>query len=387
MTAARLRLAFTHIPRGQWAGGHNYLRNLLQALAKHQPGRFRSVMFAGPLDDAADLDDVADIDAVEVVRCDAFDRRPTGLASAVISGLDRRAAAAFDRQRIDVVVEIARFYGWRLRLPVLAWFPDMQHRRMPHLFSMAARARRDLGFRMQVASRRTIMLSSEDARRDCARYYPAVRDRTCVVRFATLPEPALLQLDADTVRRQYDLPASFFYLPNQFWQHKNHRVVVDALALLSQRGMNIVVAATGSPADPRNPEYFRSVMGEVTARHLRENFRYLGMVPLSHVYALMRTCIALINPSQFEGWSTTVEEAKAFGVPMILSEIAVHREQTQTAARYFGVDDAVRLANHLEAASAMGGPAEPRSVVPDADKRAAAFAAEFAAAIELARRR
>jgi glycosyltransferase involved in cell wall biosynthesis len=45
----------------------------------------------------------------------------------------------------------------------------------------------------------------------------------------------------------------------------------------------------------------------------------------------MRASIAVINPSLIEGWSTTVEEAKSLGVPLILSDIPVHREQTQEA--------------------------------------------------------
>ena len=43
----------------------------------------------------------------------------------------------------------------------------------------------------------------------------------------------------------------------------------------------------------------------------------------------MRASIAVINPSLIEGWSTTVEEAKSLGVPLILSDIPVHREQNQ----------------------------------------------------------
>ncbi len=38
---------------------------------------------------------------------------------------------------------------------------------------------------------------------------------------------------------------------------------------------------------------------------------------------------ALINPSQFEGWSTTVEEAKSLGVKMLLSDLEVHKEQAK----------------------------------------------------------
>jgi len=59
-------------------------------------------------------------------------------------------------------------------------------------------------------------------------------------------------------------------------------------------------------------DYFDSVMRQIAERNLSRNFRYLGMIPLSHVYALLRVCAALINPSRFEGWNTSVEEAKSF---------------------------------------------------------------------------
>ena len=55
--------------------------------------------------------------------------------------------------------------------------------------------------------------------------------------------------------------------------------------------------------------------------------KYLGVVPLDDVYKLNANCLCLINPSLFEGWSTTVEEAKSFGTPTILSNIPVHKEQ------------------------------------------------------------
>jgi glycosyltransferase involved in cell wall biosynthesis len=386
-TPARLRLAFTHIPRERWAGGYNYLRNLFGALARYQPHRFTPVVFAASSDRAADIDELMSIEGVEVVLCDALDQRLSRLASALLWGLDRQAATVFSQQRIDVVVEIATFYGWRLAEPALAWFPDMQHRRLPHLFSRFGRVRRELGFRMQIASGRTVLLSSEDARRDCERFYPSLRNRTSVVRFATEPESALLNVSAEAIHSEYDLPAGFFYLPNQFWVHKNHRTVLDALSLLSARSVEVVIAATGNPEDPRQPGYSRKLMKEVVERHLTSNFRYIGMLPRHHVYALMRNCSALINPSRFEGWSTTVEEAKSFGVPMILSDLDVHREQTQDGARYFGVDDAAGLAGHLEAVAAAWVPAGPRDLLPGVHERMAAFAAEFAATIERARRR
>jgi glycosyltransferase involved in cell wall biosynthesis len=149
------------------------------------------------------------------------------------------------------------------------------------------------------------------------------------------------------------------------------------LTVLKQRSLDVVVAASGSPTDPREPDYFDSLMKQVEARGLGTNFRYLGMIPLEHVYALLRSSTALINPSRFEGWSTTVEEAKSFGVPVILSDLAVHREQTGGTARYFGVDDPEGLADLLWEVFQAAERSAARDLLPDVDERVAGFAADF----------
>ena len=56
----------------------------------------------------------------------------------------------------------------------------------------------------------------------------------------------------------------------------------------------------------------------------------------------------MLNPSLFEGWSTTVEEARAMGTPMVLSDLEVHREQMDDAAIYFERNSALSLANALD---------------------------------------
>ena len=165
------------------------------------------------------------------------------------------------------------------------------------------------------------------------------------------------------------MPSKYFYLPNQFWRHKNHRVVIDALTIMKKRGLNVVIAASGSSEDPREPDYFDGLMREIEDRGLETSFRYLGMIPTEHVYALLRASTALINPSRFEGWSTTVEEAKSFGVPMILSDLDVHREQTGGMARYFGLDDPEMLADQLWEVSQSAEPSVSRDLLPEIDGR------------------
>ena len=60
---------------------------------------------------------------------------------------------------------------------------------------------------------------------------------------------------------------------------------------------------------------------------LNNNYRYLGVVPYKDVMSLMFHSVAIINPSKFEGWSSSVEQAKSMGKKIILSNINVHKEQ------------------------------------------------------------
>ncbi|MCA1365095.1 glycosyltransferase family 4 protein [Bradyrhizobium sp. IC3069] len=347
MSDARpIRLAFTLISRKAWAGGYNYQLNLFHALAKYCPGAITPVVFAGKAHDAGELAPIRKVPGAETICSAHFDRPALASLLPTMFAQDRDAISIFRDHDVNAVWENARFFGWNSPYPTVAWMPDFQHRQLPHLFSNKARRRRELGFQMQVLSGRTIILSSRSAERDCLCYYPRTKGRTAIVRFASEPSADLLKLDPEEVLQRYDLPRTYFYVPNQFWRHKNHRIILEALALLGERGIHPVVVASGG-GDPHEPEYLDQILREVADRGLERQFRYLGMIPLADVYALLRACGAMINPSRFEGWSTTVEEAKSFGVPMILSDIDVHREQAEQRARYFGTDDAAALAAHI----------------------------------------
>jgi glycosyltransferase involved in cell wall biosynthesis len=384
-------VAFTLISAANWmgTGGYNYLVNLAQVLSAHAPDRVQVVLFVGTDAVTANVEPFAAIPGVEVVRLSAFDdaRRNQRLRQALLIGCDQAAARAFREHRIDVLFECAQFYGWRLPFPRIAWITDFQHRHLPELFSFGAYWKRDLGFRAQILSRRHIMLSSEDSRTDCETFFPQSRGRTSVVRSAMLP-PNLSESDIDPAMASvYQLPARYFYLPNQFWKHKNHRTVVEALRILRQEGYHTVVAASGRAEDYRHPGHFAGLQSLVHQYGLTHNFRFLGVVPRRHVFALMRACTALINPSLSEGWSTTVEEAKSLGVPMLLSHLRVHREQAGECAEYFAPEVPGQLASlmarHKDSPDPSRREREQEAIVAS-HQRVRQFAFDFAETVERA---
>lgn len=345
-----IRVGFTLIGGERWTGGRVYLLNLLRAIAIHERDRLAPFVFAGTDIDSRELAEFQALPDVQLVASPTWSeaRRRTELASAVVLGRDAKAYREMRDRGIDVFFESARYFGWRPGIPMIAWIPDLQHRALRHMFSPAGWWKRELGIRAQLAGGRLIMLSSESACADLERWYPGTFGHTRVVRFAV---PAGFEVADERVRSivaSYGLPQSYFFLPNQFWRHKNHSLVLDALLRSRKRRREIVVVATGKGNDPRAPGYFDEFSRRVQREDLGEQFRHLGVLPYEHLGPLLAASMALLNPSLFEGWSTTVEEARALGVPAILSDLPVHREQMGDAATYFDPHDPESLASALE---------------------------------------
>lgn len=235
----------------------------------------------------------------------------------------------------------------RADLLKLYWIPDFQHLHLSYLFTQQELADRSRRYMEGCRDADIIILSSRNAQRDLETFAPQYLPKSRISNFvANVPE-RLWSLDPISLCSKYNLPEKFFYLPNQFWKHKNHLVAFEALRLLKSEGLKPVIVCTGNPTDYRNPDYFRQLQEKLNEWGLQEQVRILGLVDHDDVLLLIRQCIALINPSLFEGWSTTVEECKSIGKGTILSDIGVHREQAPPSSCYFPPHDAGALARIL----------------------------------------
>jgi glycosyltransferase involved in cell wall biosynthesis len=360
-----ITIGFTFIGRGGWSGGETYQRNMFGVMQRELAGKVRAKLFLTPEQHQKvgnSFDRFLAVPAIVDARVEGAGSGTRAL-KALATGQDKDFAQLISSHGIDVMFENAQWFGNRFPVPVVSWIPDFQHRYMQALFSKSRWWRRDIGFRAQTSGRRTILLSSNDARNDCEKFYPASIGKTHVVKFAIDLDPTAVHARAQGACERHKLPKRFFYLPNQFWSHKNHSVVVAALKLLKASGELSKVAPiylTGRTDDAREPHLFGRLMDEAKASGVSSHFIHLGLIPYEDVFALNAAADALINPSKFEGWSTTVEEAKALGTQLILSQIGIHQEQAPNA-HFFAPDDAQGLATILASASRQSPRAVPNT--------------------------
>ena len=358
---SNIHLSFFPLASPNWIGGEIYQTNLLSAIQSvnkiNRPKISLIVKEDTPADYGLRLKKFAD----EIIQIES--RSPSRLQS-LLNKLDNRISksnlfpdyinkykeapvSSFLRSRgVDVVFGMF-LKAKNFRIPTLSWIPDFQHIHLPEMFSQKEISDRTFIIQQSCTYATRVIVSSECARQDLIEMAPYASPKIIALPFVSHLPKNVYEPNPKYVCKKFKLPAKFFYLPNQFWKHKNHYTVIEALRILHKNRPEISVVCTGPITDYRNPNYFRELLEKRKEYGLLGSFIILGMVPRDDLFQLMRQSMAVLQPSLFEGWSTTVEESKSLGKKIILSDIPVHREQNPLGANYFDASDPDSLADIL----------------------------------------
>lgn len=227
------------------------------------------------------------------------------------------------------------------------WIPDLQEKFLPNFFSAEDVKMRHSRYLKMIELNHKIVFSSQSALDDFNTFYPDSKNEKKVLQFAVI-HPALMEEDIKNVKERYGITGDYFFSPNQFWQHKNHISIIEAVKILKDKGVAIKVVFTGKEYDYRNPEYTTNLKQKVIDYKLENEILFLGFIDRIDQLVLMKNAQAVIQPSLFEGWSTVVEDAKALNQTLIVSNITVHKEQLGDKGYFFNPNDANDLAHKID---------------------------------------
>jgi len=194
-----------------------------------------------------------------------------------------------------------------------------------------------------------VLVSSKDAYTDLMRWFPVDEGKVSVFQYPFIADSAWYEGDPRSVVKKFGLPEKYLMFPGQFWVHKNHETLFEAMRILvHEKGMkDVVLVCSGRQHDHRFPEHFARIKKFLETNRLGQNIRLLGLIDRQDQIQLMRSCAAIVQPSLFEGWCLMIEEARSLGKKIFLSDLAVHREQNPSHAIYFDPNDPQKLADLL----------------------------------------
>ncbi len=228
------------------------------------------------------------------------------------------------------------------------WKPDFQEMYYPN-FITTAELEHVKSYLSEIREQpdQEIVFSSEDSYHDYEKFFSPYKNRIKILKFVSIL-PKLPNLGREEIRRKYSLPEKYFIVANQFWPHKNHKLVFEALVEVRKLHPDVYVALSGKQSSYRDANYFESLQKIIAENKLESNVKFLGFIPRTDQLLLMKYAQAVIQPSLFEGWSTVIEDSKALGQFVLASDLRVNIEQSDRNILFFNQKNPLELAKTMD---------------------------------------
>lgn len=374
--AERKKVGILYGYNENWIAGTYYIHNLIYALnALSDEQKPSLIIFTGNISEYKKLQDSVNYPYMThsfIPNFSFFEKAVNKISSFVA----KRQIAKL-KLPVDLVFPVWDDKSFDTK-QCLYWIPDFQEHYLPQFFSAEEiKGRKSWQDKLAKKEDSKIVFSSNAAFNDYKSIYPYQNSVNYVVPFA-VTHPPYSHLDVEAVKEKHNIQGEYFISPNQFWIHKNHRLVIDAVKILRDKGIPVCVAFTGKPHDHRAPHHYEELKAHVHKNSLEKNILFLGFLDRAEQLCLMKNAQAVIQPSMFEGWSTVVEDAKAMSQVIIASNIAVHREQLADNAFFFDTHDAKALAGIIEKVSVQ----KPHFNLTNYQRNIEFFAASFLKVLE-----
>lgn len=252
--------------------------------------------------------------------------------------------AALRDARIDVV-HFPFQLGFRTSLPCIYQPHDLLHRHFPKYLSLRRRLGRERMYRAMCRQASSIVVVSSWVKDDLVQQYGITESKIAVVPYGppNVDGRPPSKSELDRTRLTFRIPERFVFYPAQTWPHKNHVRLLQALALLRQRGTLVPLVCSGK----RN-EHFSAIHDEIQRLHLEALVTfvdYVDSLELRNLYAMAR---AVVMPSKFEAASFPVWEAFAAHCPVACSSVTSLPRQVGDAALLFNPESPWDISKAIE---------------------------------------
>ena len=349
--AKRIKIGIPFSYNEGWIGGTYYIVNLIKALNLLNDLQKPKIIIFYKNKKGLDLLTVINYPYIKFEKEKAW--RKLNLLQRIVNKFSRKLLKEniFDnrlnRKKINILFPANDRHYFKL-IPdkqKLFWIPDFQDYYLPELFTKEEIEKRKKNHKNLVARNVNIVFSSKSALCDFNEIYPENKNKTSVVQFAVSSEKEYEKIDIEKLLNKFNLPKNYFICSNQFWAHKNHIIVLKAIKILKKNNNKCHIVFTGNTTDYRNPDFYQSLLDYIKKEQLDEYVSFLGFIDRNEQLKLMSEAIAVIQPSNFEGWGTVVEDAKSMNKYIILSDIEVHKEQCEDNFVFFDRTDEETLSD------------------------------------------
>jgi|GEM_PF-1327077 len=247
------------------------------------------------------------------------------------------------RHKVDIMWFLSVGYE-DVDMPHILPVWDLQHRiktYFPEVSSGGEYISRENMYNCFLPRATYILTGTEEGKKEISFFYKIPLDRIVVNPLPSSPNISNEQTAITDELLSVGLnDQKFLFYPAQFWPHKNHIVLLEAMKILKSHGnLGLKLVFTGS--NHGNMDY---IIAKIHEMGLGNDVLLLGFVSNESILWLYQNAFALVYPSYFGPDNIPPIEAFSVGCSVIAANISGAKEQLGEAALFVDPQDEVGFA-------------------------------------------
>jgi glycosyltransferase involved in cell wall biosynthesis len=216
-----------------------------------------------------------------------------------------------------------------LSLPGVIPVFDLMHRyeKFPELQDDASAYGRDIYYQRVCKYAKGILVDSNVGLNHVIDNYDVEIEKIFVFPYIAPNYVNEYSVNSEKLLFKFNLPPDYIFYPAQFWSHKNHNLLIEAIYKLKEEKLIVNCVLVGSPKN-----VFNEIKEKVIFLGLERQIYFLKYVTNGELVALYKTSKALVMPTFLGPTNIPPLEAFALGCPVITSDIYGVKEQVGDAA-------------------------------------------------------
>ena len=255
---------------------------------------------------------------------------------AAVQRLRQRPMVQRDRELRAVGAQVMHFphqVAFDTALPSIYEPWDLQHIRLPNLYSDGERAWRTAMYKRACERAALVVTATAATKRDLIECFGIPSNKIAVIpRDSAFPHEIAAPERRAAILRDLGITPPFAFYPAMTFAHKNHAKLFEAMAVLRDRhGLSITLVCSGR----RVAENWPGIEEAMSRTGVGDQVRFLRYLAHAELAALLAEAHLLIFPSLFEGLGLPLLEAMQYGLPIAASAVSCIPEVTGDAAVLF----------------------------------------------------
>jgi glycosyltransferase involved in cell wall biosynthesis len=262
----------------------------------------------------------------------------------------RSLTASIQNESVDIMIfPLTTIESICCPCPFITAIHDLQHIFHPQYKEVSQKGEhsvREFRYTYEMAHSYKVFAESEIGKEDIVSHYHIKASKVLVMPYVPINTIRTMSaFHSLRIRKKLHLPDIYVFYPANFWPHKNHRNLIEAIAMLKNSGKPVDLVLTGSANCARST--YEEMINLTKKYHLTKNVHFLGYVSDTDLSVIYSYAKALVMPTYFGPTNIPIVESWKMGIPVITSDIRGCKEQAKNAALFVNPDSPRDIAEKI----------------------------------------